>query len=667
MKEIEILAIEIYQKNLDFFIKNAQSVSKKLIILDNTIDDGQYVPKYDLEYLNGYFDVKELKSGNHLYSDNSIKISKELTKRVNNDKKSFLFEGFQLYKNYENFTGTFTDESEGLRGIYPIMSYYLNHTKAGDEMKVIEKFIFIGVGLGFHLTQIDNKINTKEYLIIEDDLELFRLSLFCTPYYELAKDKKIYFSISEDENAFTNTINNFLEDSFFLNRYLKYSHFPAHSTNKIKLIQNVLASQDFATFPYKIVLNKYLRLLESINNNYNIVNFSSHFEDGVFMQKPVLLVAAGPSLQRNLKWLQDNHHRFIVMAVSSTLHILYSHNIKPDIVTHLDGFDSSVTLFEGFPARDFLENTIFLFGSFTPIKIRDMFKNEHCFFMEEGTFYFNNYNSVVGPCVGSTSIFLSTILGTKELYLLGIDFSIDKESGATHSSGHVTKQKIKIEDQDKLDSNISFRGNTFPLKGNFTDRVYTIPLFHISIQTIHNKLPSIKKIDQQIYNLNDGAFINETIARHIEDVDVNACQPIDKYELPSLIISTLKKQASSVLDIEDVKSMKLRLEKTKEIKKDLDEYKNSVSHANIDKYLYDLLGIVSKILRRNGRESSNLSTVYYMFFKYTLPLIMDFFNTKDIKNEKRHIKKFDKMMQDEMYNIEKIYEEAIENFVKKHY
>ena len=151
------------------------------------------------------------------------------------------------------------------------MSYYINNTDKSDEMQKIEKFIFIGVGLGVHLLEIDAKISANEYLIIEDDLELFHLSLFCTPYYEFNKNATLTFSISENENDFMDNINIFLENSFYLNRYLKYSYFSAHSDIKIKLIQNALTSQDFISFPYKTLLTKYLKPFEYINNSHNIL------------------------------------------------------------------------------------------------------------------------------------------------------------------------------------------------------------------------------------------------------------------------------------------------------------------------------------------------------------------------------------------------------------
>ena len=52
---------------------------------------------------------------------------------------------------------------------------YIENTKDYDTMKLIEKYIFIGVGLGIHIELTHKKIKSEEYFIIEDDLELAEL------------------------------------------------------------------------------------------------------------------------------------------------------------------------------------------------------------------------------------------------------------------------------------------------------------------------------------------------------------------------------------------------------------------------------------------------------------------------------------------------------------
>jgi len=665
MESIQTVAIQTYQKNLEYFSKHHPSIMQKLADFDNAVESKTVSIKYDLEYVKNYFDVKELKSNHYLYTKDSNSISKELQMLINYKKSSYSFEGYPLYYNQENNQENSNDKVEGRDGLFKIMTYYIDNSKSSDEMKSIEKFIFIGTGLGLHLPLIDEKINAQEYLIIEDDLELFKLSLFVTPYFTLGENKTLHFSIADNENSFVPKIKSFLENSFFNNRYLKYSYFPAHSDVKIKQIQNALTSQSFVTFPYNISLKKFLKPLDFINSGYHIVNLQTHLKDSAFSTKPVLLLGAGPSLEKNIDWLKENHQKFIIIAVSATLNFLYENNITPDIVTHLDGFSVSVDHYKNFPAQEFLKNALFLFGPFTPSALRDIFNKKHIFYYEESTYYFKGFNSIGSYCVGSASLLHALILDSHELYVLGLDLALNQETGDTHSSSHIFAAKNDLNEKDTLKSTMSLRSNIFSVKGNFRPLVLTTSLFQISVQTLHDKIPHIKREYQTIYNLSDGAYINQSIPTYAQDIDISSYKNIDKKELLNDIYKTLSTHSLTDLSQDDLISLKKRLSYAKEIKEYLISYKNSVSHANADRYLYDFLGIVSSIYKRSGREEDNLLLVYSSFFNYALSLVVDLLNTKGLKNTKRHIKKLDLMIQEEMFNIQNIYETSLEKFIEE--
>lgn len=665
MESIENAAIERYQRNLEYFSKQQPELMQKLTLFNNSLEDGSYDAKYDLEYINGYFDVKQLKTSHYLYTQNSELISKEIADKVNYKKDSYTFEGFPLYRVPDEKLSTLDDRSEGFEDIFPIMRYYLENSSESDAMKSIEKIIFIGVGLGFHIPLIDDKIKAKEYFIIEDDIELFRLSLFTTSFYKIAQHSELYFSIADDENLFLITARSFLRNTFFYNRYLKYSYFAAHSENKIKQIQNALSTQDFAFFPYKQLLKKYLRPLEYINDGYKILNISRHFDKSLFNNKPVLLLAAGPTFKKNISWVKKNQDKFIIVAIAAVLNTLYEHNIKPDIVTHIDGYEGSLPLFDGIPTKEFLKDTIIVFGSFALSKLRDLFTKEQIFYQESSASYFEGFGISSGPCVGSHTLIFSLILNSTELYLLGLNLALDQETGSSHSEDYVDRKIIDMSTKTELKSDMKSADNLIPVQGNFTDIVYSTAVTHSSVQFLHENIKNAKLDEQIIYNLNEGAKISNTIPTHIESIDTEKYTPIDKKKLYQHLHEQLSLKSATRLSDKDVLTLKKRLYNAREIKRNIDEYCNSVSHANVNRYLYDLLGIVSIIMHTGDRSIDNIVSVYYTYFEYVLPLIMDLFNTKGLKNEKRHIKKLDKMIQKGMYNIYTIYEQAVETFIEE--
>jgi hypothetical protein len=83
------------------------------------------------------------------------------------------------------------------------------------------------------------------------------------------------------------------------------------------------------------ILNNILRQ-DALSLNPHTVKAWSH---------PTLLLAAGPSLSRHKRFLQENQDRFVLAALSSSLRSVLSWGIQPDIVLSMDpGFASSLHL-----------------------------------------------------------------------------------------------------------------------------------------------------------------------------------------------------------------------------------------------------------------------------------------------------------------------------------
>ncbi len=664
MQNVEQTAISNYNKNMEFLKKYHNETFHKIDILQNNISSARVKEKYALEFLeDGYFDIKELSSQRFLYADNSINISKQLSDNINFKKNSYSFEGFRLVHNYEN--AQLSDTAQSHEGIYPIMSFYLDNYPYETTMKQIEKFIFIGAGLGLHIEQIHKKIEAEHYIVIEDDLELFRLSLFTTPYYKFFAEKQVIFSIATNELDFNRDFNTFLETSFYLNRLIKYSYFPAHSDKKIQLIKNILASQNFLTFGYNTVLKKYLKPLDFINHNYKVINLSKQLQLNSLAKKPVLIIGAGPSLQKNIQWLKNNQDKFIIFAVATSLKLLYKHNIKPDIVSHIDGFQAGYKNFEGFDIQEFVKESIAILGSFVEQRVIDIFNKELTFMVEEDTFYCKDFSSVAAPCIGSTSVANALLLGFKDIYLLGIDLALSSE-GETHSDEHESNNgKYDLDKHSTLlDNQISLRGDIFDVKGNFRDKVQTTPLFYSSIVSIDNSIKQLKSDIHTIYNLSDGAYIKNSLST--ETKNIQNLSLIDKKETLIQLNKEMSKLSKKFLDIDDINSLKKRLSYTSEAEAIVKKYEKSVAYTDVNKYLYNLYGLVIALYPDETRENRNLTKVFDAFFQYTIPIIYDMSNTEEKKETiNKNIQHVDKLIIKEMKNIIKQYKESIRKFLKE--
>lgn len=668
MHDIEQIAIETYQKNLDYLSANNERLFKLVSLYD--MQDVGLQPKYELEYKDGYFDVVDLSSGDFFYSSDSNTHAVQAANSINLKKTELLFEGIQDWyttkADIEHIKKRALDKSQRLNDVFAIMHEAMKIAPKTTLMKHIDKFIFVGSGLGVHIAQIHNKIKAHEYLIIEDDLELFRLSLFVMPYYELAKDAQIYISVAEDEDAFFETITYFIEGSFYNNRYLKYYKLPNHSDKKMKLIQTALGSQPHHIFPYGVRLEKTLRPLERMANGYKTADVAKKFTDPIFSQMPALIIASGPSMKKNIEWVKANKNSFFIIAVSSSLKTLQTHNIKPDMVVHIDGFDdpgnSCMPLFDGIDFENFLKDTTFILGTHSPDALLAILKKEHIYFLQDGTRYYADFESHSGACVGSYTAALAIRMGFSNSYLLGLDLALDQKSGATHSDDHFLNTTQDLSRADEINTTISLRGNIVPVKGNFSPRVFTLPEFVRSIQALNVYIPTLSDESQTIYNLNEGAFLQGSTPLHIEEI--REMPAFDKSDIDTKINNILLAHSQTGMKQHDIQTMKQRAQSAQEIKAIINSHA-SREFSNENRYMYDLLGVVSDILKFKDTPAESVVGVFNLFFQYSIPYIIDIVNTQKITKMMIHIKKIDKELVDGMQNIIDRYIEAIETFLSE--
>ncbi len=661
MQSIEDKAIEIYSKNMLYLLENHPKLAKDLQNLDLAMQENIYSSKFDLEYINDNFDIKNLQNNTYMYDSNSDKITDDITKRINFKKDSGCIEGFGIYDisklDIEN-----KEEISTREDIYPLMNYHIDNVSNSNKLKEVRKFIFLGVGLGLHITKINQKINASDYLIIEDDLEIFKLSLFTTEYFNIAKKSRITFSILEDDFTFSKTFKIFLANNFAYNHLLKYVHLKNHSNNKIKLIQSAIANQDFMVFPYKKRLDLNIKPLTYLNNSYKFLDLHEYIKNNLFDDKPILVIAAGPSLKGNIPWLSENAHKFCIIAVSAVIKILYDNNIKPDIVTQVDTKEVNYSYFEGFDAKEFLKDSILIFVASTIDKIINIFPKEQVYLFENLTSFNTGCIAPNTPCVGSFSTILGLILDAKEIYLIGLDLAFNQETMETHIDSHTQNTKVDI----SKSSSTSLATTSMTIKGNFKDYIYTNPLLFSSIEKLNDLIPKIATDKQSIYNLSDGAKIDNTIPLKVSDIKIDKFVDIEKIGLQSSIHNILEDYTCVEMSKDDILLLKNNFEKTLEIRESLNLFSQKTSYNDSNIYIQKLINLLVDILsiNNNDNKADGVIAVYYDYFVYILAIIEDFFNTEGTKGTKNHIKKINKLVQIGLYNIQDSYENALKEFLE---
>jgi hypothetical protein len=629
MEDINAIITNNFNDNIQYIQQHHKELFSKLSEYDAAVSNGHYKERYELVYENGNFDVFEPSTQKYLYDKKLNQHTKISIKSINYNLDNNTFESF--------FQQTFDQETlnklkqikkntplKAYRSyIAPITTYIQKTTKNRTTLHSIDKYIFFGIGLGLHITAIHKKIVAKSYLIIEDDLELFRLSLFTTNYAKIAQNAKLFFSIFEDDTEFSHTSNLFLSYKYYLNHTIKYFQLLSHSEDKANKFYVSLFNQPDLRFLFNDYMKIILKPLEYFAQHYKVLQKDLRFNTLSTHNIPFLIIASGPSLQNNIQWLKKNAQNAIIIAVSSSLKFLYLHNIKPNIVLHLDPFDPSIKSFHTFESNpDFFQNTLFFMAASSPSNVMNLLPKDRTYIYESGTSYQKSALSISAPCVGSLAYELLLVLKAKEIYLLGLDLAVDQITGKDHTEIHQDTKQLTLKNELDNDNLFSYKESLFQITGNFQEKVFTTPHFYGSIDIINRYFFKLQQIDQRIYNLSQGAYFKGTQAKKVKDISFAHLNNTYKTDIQQLC----REHSLNTFNKEDIQKLKTKLIDAKKRKKQLNEYKISRQPTAMEyaQEIYDMF------VTEEDLNFYELTRVLDSYLYYILHYVYDFLNDANI-------------------------------------
>ena len=664
MQNIQEQAIQTYQNNLSFFQKNFPDVYTKIDLLSQAIETNQYKENYSLEYKNDYFDILDVNTGHYLYGNSSIELAIKAAKEMNLKKNEGVIETFYNYNFTSKAVELANNEDPTVSEFVltaPIVHFTTNLIdKNKSTMKQIYKFIFFGVGLGVHLREICNKLDAYMYFIVENNLEIFRLSLFVTDYSLLTKGGELYFSIMEDEDTFKNSFEKFYHNSFIRNNYIKYSLFYPEYKEKIASIQKFIVTQSNMTYQQNKLLLKNIKVLNTIKEEYKFFNISKHYKNTPFSNRPVILVAAGPSLNKEIEWLKNNAPYSIIVALFMTLPILDKYNIKPDIVIHADeNLDVIDVTMDKIRNKALTKDSLFFLSPsiecshFFPLTSKDKI-----YVFEDRTRYRFNKGFLEAFSVGEISYALALLWDTHEIYLLGLDLALDSKTKQTHAQGHESAENkndlVNIQESDS----VSLRGSELYIKGNFADTVPTTPLFDMSRIMVNTFTKRYKEEHQKVYNLNDGAYFIDTIAKKTDKIDLSQTNKVKDTKLTIEMEKFYNAYASDIMDNDEKLALYERVEDALHKKELILDFANKKS-PSIEQFQNSFNNTAEQLITTPSNKFNELAQIYIIYLENIGGYIGDFFNTSNINNPKRNIKHFQKIIATQFLKIVDKYIEGL--------
>lgn len=577
INDLQNTLVTIYQKNINYFKKSNIELFNKIQLFEQKNIENWYI-----DFVDNRFELSNI-NGEKIYNCDPFYDAQYRADNIHHSPAFSLINENGYYHGMNKYEDT--------TNAYEYVNALLEE-KQQKSSSLNQKYIFIGTLLGIHINDMHRLKKAVAYLIIEPNIEIFRLSLFLCDYTELSNSSRIFFCVDFDDYEFNTTVKKFLDYKYEYNHIIP---FELASNNEIYLIEKLniqLLDNSEMIYPfseYIVSLKRGFRYFkESQNKILNISPNKKYLEN-----LPILFLGAGPSLASNIEWIYMNQDKFIIIAASATLKRLELLRIIPDIIFVVDGGKKH-------PLEQFNVSSTMFLDSIVCASIHidyDLFKilnNDKLFFIQNSLELFNGYGISTGLTVGDSGIDLILRFGVKEVYMLGFDAAL-RGDGKTHDGLHSSSKYLDVTQNKQHRQTLDYDRHIIWVKGNFLKEVPTTMLYNSMIEQIENIL--INSPQTKVYNLSNGAFFKGSIACHAQDCKFDDMPILDKTKLLKHIINLLHencKRNLSKKDKEELIKEKKVLKKLEsiinhnfyiEFQKTRSNYKNSITIQIVNKYL----------------------------------------------------------------------------------
>lgn len=360
-------------------------------------------------------------------------------------------------------------------------------------------YIVWGIGLGYHVKALLN-IYTPQITVIEPDIDMIMLALMNMEFEEL-RDGRLQIICDSDYTQLVNYISGSRNE-----RVVIYAPELRHVINKNRqnLNEQKLSDTTNSVSGNKLhngiseeELLRQKRILEKINqvfirdssvrNNEKRMNLNfhsntelcTHYVDELknrFRNKRVIIVAAGPSLDKNVEQLKNIDRasgRYVILAVGTVFRKLLNMGIKPDFVIIIESNDNILKQIDGVQNTDI---PLLLLST----AYRELAKtypgpkyliDQHDYEQSEEHAKKHGYRLYsTGGSVTTTATSVAATLGAERIIFIGFDLSYPH--GVSHANGTLGKKTIDTTgfiEVKSVDGGIVYATNVFNIYRNWIE------------------------------------------------------------------------------------------------------------------------------------------------------------------------------------------------------
>ncbi|AXV64630.1 DUF115 domain-containing protein [Pseudoalteromonas lipolytica] len=390
--------------------------------------------------------------------------------------------------------------------------------------------LIFGIGLGYHIPELMKKHSFDYVFICEPDFELFFASLFCIDWQKVIHDldnagSSLFLSIGVDYESFFEEVYRIsleVGSTAVVNSFC-FQHYPSKEINE--LIKSFFKNYYQLHQGFGFYNDGITGLAHSIYNVENGIEFyfKNEKENQFLDDVPVFVVGNGPSLDQSIDLIRENQDKAIIFAAGTALQSLLKVGITPDFHVIVERPKSQYdVLVDILPREEYKKLNLLSVDVIYP-ELPKLYKWAGLGLKgpEASTAFltlhsFLKYRQPItelpasGPFVSNTAFSFATMLGFKNIYLIGVDNGYSL-SGQTHS-------KLSIYSDTGLKSKYSApAGADIDFEANLNYAVKATPLMAMSKNSLERLARQLPK-SVAVYNVGEGARISGTQPLSEDDV-----------------------------------------------------------------------------------------------------------------------------------------------------
>lgn len=291
-----------------------------------------------------------------------------------------------------------------------------------------KNIVFIlGFALGYHIKEILKQKKLQTLIVIEPDIEIFKLALTSQDFSSLFSFPNLELIIAEDDPSllFNNLSQLISLDNMNKIQIIKHSQsislYPDYYEEVASIIKNIINMNrcNLAAFVSygKIWQENILQSFFEIINNPPVDSLFNQFSN-----IPAIIISAGPSLNKNIKHLSQAKGKALLISVDTALKPLLQEEIVPDMVVSVDAQEANLRHFQNVSTQ----NIALLADATTYYQIFSSFQGKKFITCDENSIMSWLYNYIYFPQLRSNKI--SILRGGGSVATVAFDFT--KKIGA---------------------------------------------------------------------------------------------------------------------------------------------------------------------------------------------------------------------------------------------